>query len=152
MIEMEQQGGAHIKVMGVGGGGTNAVNHMVVSGLEQVEFMAVNTDKQALKRSLAPIQIQIGDKLTKGLGAGANPEVGRQAAMEDSDKLVGMLDGGDMLFITAGMGGGTGTGSAPVIAEIAKKMGLLTVAVVTKPFFWEGPPRQRAAHGDEENA
>ncbi len=145
MIEMEPQGGARIKVMGVGGGGTNAVNHMVVSGLEGVEFMAVNTDKQALKRSLAQLQIQIGDKLTKGLGAGANPELGRQAAMEDSDKLVGVLDGGDLVFITAGMGGGTGTGAAPVIAELAKKLGLLTIGVITKPFFWEGPPRQRAA-------
>jgi cell division protein FtsZ len=134
--------GARIKVIGVGGGGSNAVNRMVRSGLDGVEFMVANTDVQALKSSSAPIKLQIGSKLTKGLGAGADPNVGRSAALEDTDNLLQALDGADMIFVTTGLGGGTGTGAAPVIASLASELGALTVAVVTKPFKFEGKKRQ----------
>ncbi|MFA5480300.1 MAG: cell division protein FtsZ [Candidatus Muiribacteriota bacterium] len=132
---------AEIKVVGVGGGGGNAVNRMIISGLSGVDFLALNTDAQALVSSNAKIKLQIGDKLTKGLGAGANPEIGKNAALEDKDKIREALEGADMVFITAGMGGGTGTGAAPVVAEIAKDLGALTVGVVTKPFSFEGRKR-----------
>src|SRR5687767_828103 len=132
---------AVIKVIGVGGGGGNAVSHMVASGIDGVDFMCINTDSQALKHSKVKTSLQIGCNITKGLGAGADPEVGRQAAMEDRDRIVELVQGCDMLFITAGMGGGTGTGAAPVIAEIAKELGILTVAVVTKPYGFEPPKR-----------
>ncbi len=136
---------AVIKVIGVGGCGGNAVDHMITSGLSGVEFIAINTDAQALKRNQAKMQLQLGNGVTKGLGAGANPEVGREAALEDRERIAEMIDGADMLFITAGMGGGTGTGAAPVVAEVAKELGILTVAVVTKPFMFEGK-RVRAAN------
>ena len=136
---------AIIKVIGVGGCGGNAVDHMINSGLTGVEFIAINTDAQALKRNQAKIQLQLGNGVTKGLGAGANPDVGREAALEDRERIAEMIDGADMLFITAGMGGGTGTGAAPVVAEVAKELGILTVAVVTKPFLFEGR-RVRAAN------
>jgi cell division protein FtsZ len=136
---------AMIKVIGVGGCGGNAVDHMIERGMNGVEFVAVNTDAQALKRNQAKIQLQIGSAVTKGLGAGANPELGREAALEDRERIAEMIDGADMLFITAGMGGGTGTGAAPVVAEVAKELGILTVAVVTKPFAFEGK-RQRVAN------
>jgi len=136
---------AEIKVVGVGGGGNNAVNRMIASGLTGVEFISVNTDAQVLVQSNAKIKIQIGDKLTKGLGAGANAEVGQKAAEEDKDKIKEALEGADMVFITAGMGGGTGTGASPVIAEIAKGLGALTVGVVTKPFTFEGRKRMQQA-------
>src|SRR6186713_1923053 len=132
---------AVIKVIGVGGGGGNAVAHMVSSGIEGVEFICVNTDAQALKHSQVKTSLQIGCNITKGLGAGADPEVGRQAAMEDRDRIIEMIEGCDMLFITAGMGGGTGTGAAPVVAQVAKELNILTVAVVTKPFEMEGHKR-----------
>src|SRR6202040_2224480 len=135
---------AVIKVLGVGGGGGNAVSHMVQAGLEGVDFICINTDAQALKHSKVRTALQIGCNITKGLGAGADPEVGRQAAMEDRDRIIELIEGCDMLFITAGMGGGTGTGAAPVVAEVAKELGILTVAVVTKPFAFEGK-RQRIA-------
>jgi cell division protein FtsZ len=139
---------AVIKVIGVGGGGGNAVAHMVTSGIDGVEFMCINTDAQALKHSKVKTALQIGTNMTKGLGAGADPEVGRQAAMEDRDRIVELVEGCDMLFITAGMGGGTGTGAAPVVAQIAKELGILTVAVVTKPFEMEGGKRSLVAdHG-----
>ena len=139
---------AVIKVIGVGGGGGNAVAHMVTSGIDGVEFLCINTDSQALKHSKVKTSLQIGCNITKGLGAGADPEVGRQAAMEDRDRIIELVDGCDMLFITAGMGGGTGTGAAPVVAQIAKEMGILTVAVVTKPFEMEGGKRSLVAdHG-----
>ena len=127
---------AVIKVIGVGGGGGNAVAHMVQSGIEGVEFLCINTDAQALKHSKVKTSLQIGCNITKGLGAGADPEIGRQAAMEDRDRIVEMIEGCDMLFITAGMGGGTGTGAAPVVAQVAKELGILTVAVVTRPSRW----------------
>ena len=136
---------ANIKVIGVGGGGGNAVNTMIASGLTGVEFIAANTDRQALERSLAPQKIQLGTELTKGLGAGANPNIGRHAAQEDADAIREVLSGADMVFVTCGMGGGTGTGAAPVIAQIAREMGALTVAVVTKPFVFEGKQRMRQA-------
>ncbi|HWL63527.1 MAG TPA: cell division protein FtsZ [Steroidobacteraceae bacterium] len=136
---------AVIKVIGVGGGGGNAVAHMVTSGIEGVEFMCINTDAQALKHSKVKTALQIGSDITKGLGAGANPEVGRAAALEDRERLIELIDGTDMLFITAGMGGGTGTGAAPVVAQLAKELGILTVAVVTRPFDMEGGKRHRAA-------
>jgi cell division protein FtsZ len=136
---------AMIKVIGVGGCGGNAVDHMIERGMSGVEFIAVNTDAQALKRNQAKVQLQIGTAVTKGLGAGANPELGREAALEDRERIAEMIDGADMLFITAGMGGGTGTGAAPVVAEVAKELGILTVAVVTKPFAFEGK-RQRVAN------
>ncbi|HEY6482864.1 MAG TPA: cell division protein FtsZ [Steroidobacteraceae bacterium] len=132
---------AVIKVIGVGGGGGNAVAHMVTSGIDGVEFMCINTDSQALQHAKVKTALQIGCNITKGLGAGADPEVGRQAAMEDRDRIVELVEGCDMLFITAGMGGGTGTGAAPVVAQIAKELGILTVAVVTKPFEMEGNKR-----------
>ncbi len=139
---------AVIKVIGVGGGGGNAVAHMMTTGIEGVEFMCVNTDAQALKHAKVKTALQIGSNITKGLGAGADPEVGRQAAMEDRDRIVELIKGCDMLFITAGMGGGTGTGGAPVVAQIAKEMGILTVAVVTRPFEMEGGKRSHVAeHG-----
>ena len=139
---------AVIKVLGVGGGGGNAVAHMVAAGIEGVEFLCINTDAQALKHSKVKTALQIGANMTKGLGAGADPEVGRQAAMEDRDRIIEMIEGCDMLFITAGMGGGTGTGAAPVVAQVAKEMGILTVAVVTKPFEMEGGKRMLIAeHG-----
>lgn len=136
---------AIIKVVGVGGGGGNAVNHMVNSSIEGVDFICANTDAQALKSIQARSVIQLGNALTKGLGAGANPEIGRQAALDDRDRILEVLGGADMVFITAGMGGGTGTGAAPVIAEIAKEAGILTVAVVTKPFPFEGKKRRDVA-------
>ena len=142
---------AVIKVIGVGGGGGNAVEHMVRQNIEGVEFITVNTDAQALRNSSANTTLQIGGGITKGLGAGANPEVGRDAAMEDREALRELLTGSDMVFIAAGMGGGTGTGAAPVVAEVAREMGILTVAVVTKPFSFEGKKRMGfAAHGIEE--
>ena len=134
---VENSSSAVIRVIGVGGGGGNAVEHMVASEIEGVEFVCVNTDSQALKNVSARTVLQLGTNVTKGLGAGANPEVGRQAAQEDRERLVDLLDGSDMVFITAGMGGGTGTGASPVIAQIAREMGILTVAVVTKPFPFE---------------
>src|SRR5437868_3267382 len=136
---------AKIKVIGIGGGGGNAVNRMIDAGVEGVEFVVANTDLQALRMSHAPVKIQLGTKLTNGLGAGANPEVGRRAALEDTDKIIEALDGADMVFVTAGLGGGTGTGAAPVIASLASEMGALTVAVVTKPFKFEGRKRQLQA-------
>jgi cell division protein FtsZ len=139
---------AVIKVLGVGGGGGNAVTHMVSSGIEGVDFLCINTDAQALKHSRVKTQLQIGGSITKGLGAGADPEIGRQAAMEDRDRIIELIEGCDMLFITAGMGGGTGTGAAPVVAQLAKELGILTVAVVTKPFDMEGSKRSLVAdHG-----
>ncbi len=140
-----------IKVIGVGGGGGNAINDMVYSGVDGVEYIAANTDKQDLDKSLADIKLQIGEKLTRGLGAGADPEIGREAAREDEEKIEELLKGTDMVFITAGMGGGTGTGAAPVIASIAKEMGVLTVAVVTKPFTFEGKKRKVNADKGIEN-
>ena len=137
--------GARIKVIGVGGGGGNAVNRMVHSGLGEVEFIVANTDRQALAQNAAPIKVQIGSQLTKGLGAGANPSIGREAALEDTDKLLEVLSGADMVFVTTGLGGGTGTGAAPVIASLANQIGALTVAVVTKPFRFEGRKRQQQA-------
>ena len=146
MIELidAQAQEAVIKVIGVGGCGGNAVDHMIVQGVQGVEFICANTDAQALKRNQAKTQLQLGGEITKGLGAGANPEIGRQAAIEDRERVAELISGADMLFLTAGMGGGTGTGAAPVVAEIAKEMGILTVAVVTKPFAFEGK-RQRIA-------
>ena len=131
------QSNAVIKVVGVGGGGGNALEHMLATNVEGVEFVCANTDAQALKHSSARTVLQLGNSVTKGLGAGANPEVGRQAALEDRDRIVEILQGTDMVFITAGMGGGTGTGASPVVAQLAKEMGILTVAVVTKPFPFE---------------
>ncbi len=136
---------ANIKVVGVGGGGGNAVAHMLETAVEGVDFICANTDVQALKKSQARVQLQIGANITKGLGAGANPELGRQAALEDRDRIQEVLHGADMVFITTGMGGGTGTGAAPVIAQIARDMGILTVAVVTKPFPFEGKRRMEQA-------
>src|SRR5487761_2181125 len=143
--------GAKIKVIGVGGGGGNAVNRMIEAGVVGVEFIAANTDAQALQLSSAPVKLQLGVKLTSGLGAGANPDVGRRAALEDSEKILEALEGADMVFVTAGLGGGTGTGAAPVIASLASEMGALTVAVVTRPFGFEGKRRkQQAERGLEE--
>src|SRR5512135_1263768 len=136
---------AKIKVIGVGGGGGNAINRMIDAHLEGVEFMTANTDLQALEMSRAPLRLQLGVKLTNGLGAGANPEVGRKAALEDADKIIEALEGADMVFVTAGLGGGTGTGAAPIIASLASEMGALTVAVVTKPFSFEGKRRMSQA-------
>jgi cell division protein FtsZ len=138
----EEQLGARIKVIGVGGGGGNAVNRMIQAGIKGIEFMVANTDVQAMRNSLAPVKLQIGGKLTKGLGAGANPEIGKQAALEDTDRILEALSGADMIFITTGMGGGTGTGAAPIIASLAAELGALTVAVVTKPFGFEGKRRR----------
>jgi cell division protein FtsZ len=136
---------AKIKVIGVGGGGGNAVNRMIDAGVEGIEFIVANTDLQALRMSRAPVKLQLGVKLTNGLGAGANPEVGRKAALEDSDKIIEALEGADMVFVTTGLGGGTGTGAAPIIASLACEMGALTVAVVTKPFSFEGKRRMMQA-------
>src|SRR5437773_1812437 len=139
---------AVIKVIGVGGGGGNAVAHMVTAGIDGVEFMCINTDSQALKHAKVKTALQIGCNITKGLGAGADPEIGRSAAMEDRDRIVELVEGCDMLFITAGMGGGTGTGAAPVVAQVARELGILTVAVVTRPFEMEGNKRSCVAdHG-----
>jgi cell division protein FtsZ len=138
---------AKIKVIGIGGGGGNAVNSMVSADIFGVEFVAVNTDRQHLEASLAPVKVQIGESLTKGLGAGSNPAIGRQAAIDDKEYLMSIVEGADMIFITAGMGGGTGTGAAPVIAKLAQDQGILTVAVVTRPFYYEG--RRRAINGEE---
>ena len=148
MIEFkneEQNTFATIKVVGCGGGGNNAVNRMVDAGLRGVEFISINTDRQALGQSNAQVKIQIGEKLTKGLGAGAIPEVGRRAAEESREEIASALKGADLVFITAGMGGGTGTGAAPVVAEIARDLGTLTIAVVTKPFNFEGKQRMKNA-------
>jgi cell division protein FtsZ len=144
-FEVANQQFASIKVVGVGGGGSNAVNRMIEAKIQGVEFIAINTDAQALNRSNADIRLRIGDVLTKGLGAGANPEIGQRAALESKEELAGILQGADMVFITAGMGGGTGTGAAPVIAQIAKESGALTVGVVTKPFVFEGRVRLNQA-------
>jgi cell division protein FtsZ len=139
------KGGAKIKVVGVGGGGGNAVNHMIQAGVAGVDFLVANTDLQALKGSLAPVKLQIGAKRTKGLGAGANPEEGKEAALEDTQKILEALEGADMVFVTAGLGGGTGTGAAPIIASLASELGALTVGVVTKPFPFEGRMRMKQA-------
>src|SRR6516162_8229403 len=136
---------AKLKVIGVGGGGCNAVNRMIRAKVEGVEFIAANTDLQALKLSQAPVKLQLGAKLTKGLGAGANPEIGRKAALEDTDKIIEALEGADMIFITSGLGGGTGSGAAPVVASLASELGALSVAVVTKPFGFEGKRRMLQA-------
>src|SRR5215211_4275934 len=150
-LDEEGRSGARIKVVGVGGGGSNAVNRMVAAGLDGVEFIVANTDLQSLRLNPAPNKLQIGAKLTKGLGAGADPNVGRQAALEDTEKLIEALDGADMVFVTTGLGGGTGTGAAPVIASLASELGALTIAVVTKPFRFEGRKRQlQAERGLEE--
>ncbi|MCG2709911.1 MAG: cell division protein FtsZ, partial [Thermodesulfovibrionales bacterium] len=148
MFEMEEVRGqgANIKVIGVGGAGGNAVNNMIASNLHGVEFIAVNTDSQILETSLAAAKVQIGLEITKGLGAGSNPDIGREAALEDSEAIAESLRGADMVFITAGMGGGTGTGASPVVASVARELGALTVAIVTKPFFYEG--RKRAINAE----
>jgi cell division protein FtsZ len=150
IIDQAEPEGAVIKVIGVGGCGGNAVEHMIARGLSGVEFICANTDAQALNRSTARTQLQLGSALTRGLGAGAKPEIGRDAAMEDRDRIAELIEGADMLFITAGMGGGTGTGAAPVIADIAKSLGILTVAVVTRPFKFEGKRTRVASAGIEE--
>ncbi len=149
-FDIDMDSFARIKVIGVGGGGNNAVNRMINAGLRGVEFISVNTDKQALFLSQANTKIQIGDKLTKGLGAGANPEIGEKAANESRDEIAMAIKDADMVFVTAGMGGGTGTGAAPVIAQIAKEMGILTVGVVTKPFMFEGKKRMQHAESGVE--
>src|SRR5467141_4630408 len=141
----EELSPAKIKVIGVGGGGCNAVNRMIRAKVEGIEFIAANTDLQALKLCQAPVKLQLGAKLTKGLGAGANPEVGRNAALEDTEKIIEALEGSDMIFLTTGLGGGTGSGAAPVVASLASELGALTVAVVTKPFAFEGKRRQQQA-------
>ena len=145
-LDPDARRGAKIKVIGVGGGGSNAVNRMVTAGLNGVEFIVVNTDVQALDQNHASVKIQIGQKLTKGLGAGADPNIGRQAALEDTETIIQALSGADMIFVTTGLGGGTGTGAAPVIASLASELGALTVAVVTKPFTFEG--KRRAMHAE----
>ncbi|MGH9374469.1 MAG: cell division protein FtsZ, partial [Vicinamibacterales bacterium] len=145
-LDPDARTGAKIKVVGIGGGGSNAVNRMVDAGLGGVEFIVANTDLQALDHNRAGQKIQIGSKLTKGLGAGADPNIGRQAALEDTDMLIQALSGADMIFVTTGMGGGTGTGAAPVIASLASELGALTIAVVTKPFKFEG--RKRALQAE----
>lgn len=136
---------ARIKVIGIGGGGGNAINTMIAAKLTGVDFIVANTDAQAIEASRAGVKIQLGEKITKGLGAGANPEIGRRAALEDQERIQGLLSGADMIFITAGMGGGTGTGGAPVVAKVAREVGALTVGVVTKPFIFEGKKRMRQA-------
>ena len=145
MLEEGPPNGAVIKVIGVGGGGGNAVNRMIAAQVEGVEFIVANTDLQALKLSNAAVKIQIGQKLTSGLGAGANPEIGRKAALEDTEKIIEVLEGADMVFVTAGLGGGTGTGAAPIIASLAAELGALTVAIITKPFLFEGKKRAQQA-------
>src|SRR5437867_9822023 len=144
-LEESRCSAARIKVVGVGGGGSNAVNRMIGAGLDGIDFLVANTDLQALEQSKAPVKLQIGAKLTKGLGAGANPEIGRQAALEDTDKVIEALEGSDMVFVTTGLGGGTGTGAAPIVATLAAELGALTVAVVTKPFAFEGKKRMTQA-------
>ena len=141
----ELRDGAKIKVIGVGGGGGNAINRMIAAELKGVDFLVANTDSQALQSSNAPLKIQLGTKLTKGLGSGGNPEVGRRAALEDTEKIIEALEGADMVFVTTGLGGGTGTGGAPIVASLAKELGALTVAVVTKPFAFEGKRRMMQA-------
>jgi cell division protein FtsZ len=136
---------ARIKVVGVGGGGSNAVNRMIAEGIQGVEFISVNTDAQALQLSNAPTRVRIGDKLTRGLGAGGNPEVGKKAAEESAEELYNVLKGADMVFVTAGLGGGTGTGAAPIVAQIAKDVGSLTIGVVTRPFTFEGGKRMTSS-------
>ena len=143
--EVSRIGGASIKVIGVGGGGGNAVNRMIASRIGGVEFLAANTDLQALRANHAPVKLQVGTKLTKGLGCGADPEIGRQAALEDTEKILESLEGADMVFITGGLGGGTGTGGSPIIASLASELGALTVAVMTKPFTFEGKWRMTQA-------
>ena len=150
-FDTDLEGFAKIKVVGVGGGGNNAVNRMIEAGMSSVEFIAVNTDKQALLLSKASEKIQIGEKLTKGLGAGADPDVGQKSADENREEIASKLKGADMVFVTAGMGGGTGTGAAPVVAQVAKDLGILTVGIVTKPFAFEGKKRQRFAEAGIEN-
>jgi cell division protein FtsZ len=145
-FDMKKENAAQIKVVGVGGGGGNAVNTMIAAGLKNIDFISANTDIQALDASRARTKLQLGSNLTRGLGAGANPEVGKKAALEDEAKIADMIDGADMVFVTAGMGGGTGTGGAPVVAEVARKKGILTVGVVTKPFTFEG--KKRRSHAD----
>jgi cell division protein FtsZ len=149
MFEIQEVKGqqARIKVIGVGGAGGNAINTMIASNLQGVEFIAVNTDTQALETSLAPVTVQIGNSLTRGLGAGSNPQLGKEAAIEDKTAIAEAIEGADMVFITAGMGGGTGTGAGPIIAEIAKELGAITVAIITKPFFYEG--KIRTSNADE---
>ena len=149
MFEIQEVKGqqARIKVVGVGGAGGNAINSMIASNLQGVEFIAVNTDTQALETSLAPIKVQIGNNITRGLGAGSDPQLGREAALEDKTSIAEVVEGADMVFITAGMGGGTGTGAGPIIADIAKELGAITVAVVTRPFFYEG--KIRCGNADE---
>jgi cell division protein FtsZ len=148
LVDMQPQE-AVIKVVGVGGCGGNAVDHMIEAGVQGVEFICANTDAQALKRNRASVQLQLGAGVTKGLGAGANPDIGRQAAVEDRERIIELIEGADMLFLTAGMGGGTGTGAAPIVAEVARELGILTVAVVTKPFAFEGKRQRVAAEGLE---
>ncbi|WP_350344851.1 cell division protein FtsZ [Proteinivorax tanatarense] len=150
-FDMDMEQFAQIKVIGVGGGGSNAVNRMISSGLKGVDFVVVNTDAQALHNSQADEKLQIGEKVTKGLGAGANPDIGRQSAEENREEIANALKGADMVFVTAGMGGGTGTGAAPIVAEVAKEMGALTVGVATKPFLFEGRKRQKFAQKGIEN-
>ena len=145
LMDNYSQSSAVIKVIGVGGGGGNALEHMLASNVDGVEFVCANTDAQALKNSSARTVLQLGSTVTKGLGAGASPEVGRQAALEDRDRIAEILEGADMVFLTAGMGGGTGTGASPIIAQLAKEMGILTVAVVTKPFPFELKRRMKVA-------
>src|SRR6266550_5275479 len=137
--------GANIKVVGIGGGGGNAINRMIEAGIQGVQFLVANTDLQSLKASQASVKLQIGEKLTRGLGVGGDPEKGRQSALEDTEKIIEALEGADMVFITAGLGGGTGTGAGPIIASLATELGALTVAVVTKPFKFEGRKRQLQA-------
>src|SRR2546423_2989028 len=144
-LQDETRKGARIKVIGVGGGGSNAVARMLEEGLEGVEFHVMNTDLQALAASSVPSKIQIGAKITNGLGAGSDPAIGRQAALEDTERILELLHGADMVFVTAGLGGGTGAGAAPVVAGLAKELDALTISVVTKPFAFEGPKRTRQA-------
>ena len=144
-LDENYESGVNIKVVGVGGGGNNAVNRMIASNIRGVEFIAINTDKQALARSSAEKKIQIGDKITKGHGAGANPEIGARAAEESIEEIKNALEGADMVFITSGMGGGTGTGAAPIVAKVAHDLGILTVGIVTKPFAFEGKRRMTQA-------
>ena len=145
LVDAYSQSSAVIRVIGIGGGGGNAVEHMLSSNIEGVEFVCANTDAQALSKSAVRTALQLGNNVTKGLGAGANPDVGRQAALEDRDRIVDLLEGSDMIFITAGMGGGTGTGASPIVAQLAKELGVLTVAVVTKPFPFELKRRMKIA-------
>src|SRR5947209_6075969 len=145
LIEDEMQLGTRIKVVGVGGGGSNAVGRMLQEGLGGIDYYVLNTDKQALAASSVANKLAIGKKLTSGLGAGADPSIGRQAALEDTEQIIEILEGADMVFVTAGLGGGTGTGAAPVVASLAKELNALTVAVVTKPFAFEGPRRMKQA-------